>query len=77
MQLATRRLETPGISLVQAGAEVGHESEAAFNRAFKKIVGTPPGSWRRERFLTAHPTASPTFQPAHIIEGQEPPGPMA
>lgn len=77
MQLATRRLETPGISVAQAGAEVGYESEAAFNRAFKKIVGTPPGSWRRERFLTAHPTASPTLQPAHIIEGQEPPGPMA
>lgn len=51
MQLAARRLETPGISLAQVGAEVGYESEAAFNRAFKKIVGTPPGSWRRGRSL--------------------------
>lgn len=47
MQLATRRLMIPGISVAQAGAEVGYESEAAFNRAFKKYVGMPPGSWRK------------------------------
>jgi AraC-like DNA-binding protein len=47
MQLAAGRLELPGISIAQAGAEVGYESEAAFNRAFKKYVGMPPGSWRR------------------------------
>lgn len=57
MQLAARRLETPGISVAQAGAEVGYESEAAFNRAFKKVVGTPPGSWRRERLLDTQATA--------------------
>jgi AraC-like DNA-binding protein len=60
MQLAARRLETPGISLAQAGAEVGYESEAAFNRAFKKIVGTSPGSWRRERSVET-PTSSVPF----------------
>ena len=47
MQLATRRLSTPGVSVAQVGAEVGYESEAAFSRAFKKYVGVPPGSWRR------------------------------
>jgi AraC-like DNA-binding protein len=47
MQLAARRLTIPGISAAQAGAEVGYESEAAFNRAFKKYVGATPGSWRR------------------------------
>jgi len=47
MQLAIRHLSTPGISVAQAGAEVGYESEAAFNRAFKKYVGVPPGSWRK------------------------------
>jgi AraC-like DNA-binding protein len=47
MQLAATRLEHPGVSIAQAGAEVGYESEAAFNRAFKKYVGMPPGSWRR------------------------------
>jgi len=27
---------------------VGYESEAAFSRAFKKVVGTPPGQWRKQ-----------------------------
>jgi AraC-like DNA-binding protein len=36
------------MSIAQAAA-VGYESEAAFNRAFKKQVGVPPGSWRRSR----------------------------
>jgi AraC-like DNA-binding protein len=49
LQLAGRLLERPGVSIAQAGAEVGYESEAAFNRAFKKQVGVPPGSWRRSR----------------------------
>jgi AraC-like DNA-binding protein len=49
MQLAARRLESPGVSVAQAAVEVGYESEAAFNRAFKKYVGTPPGAWRRGR----------------------------
>ncbi|MDI2052446.1 MULTISPECIES: helix-turn-helix domain-containing protein [Bradyrhizobium] len=49
MQLAVRHLATPGISVAQVGAEVGYESEAAFNRAFKKHVGVPPGSWRRSK----------------------------
>ncbi|QOZ29134.1 AraC family transcriptional regulator [Bradyrhizobium sp. CCBAU 51753] len=47
MQLAIKHLAVPGTSVAQAGAEVGYESEAAFNRAFKKYVGVPPGSWRR------------------------------
>jgi transcriptional regulator GlxA family with amidase domain len=28
--------------------EVGYESEAAFNRAFKRELGTTPAAWRRE-----------------------------
>lgn len=58
MQLATRRLENPGISIAQAGAEVGYESEAAFNRAFKKRVGLPPGAWRKGRLAALAPALS-------------------
>lgn len=47
LQLAARLLERPGVSIAQAAAEVGYESEAAFNRAFKKLVGVPPGTWRK------------------------------
>lgn len=49
MQLATRLLERQGIGLARVAAEVGYDSEAAFNRAFKKCVGVPPGAWRRGR----------------------------
>jgi AraC-like DNA-binding protein len=49
LQLAAQLLERNGTSIAQAAAEVGYESEAAFNRAFKKQVGIPPGSWRRSR----------------------------
>jgi AraC-like DNA-binding protein len=55
LQLAGRLLERPGVSIAQAGAEVGYESEAAFNRAFKKQVGVPPGSWRRSRMNATRP----------------------
>jgi AraC-like DNA-binding protein len=49
MQLAARKLESPGISIAEVAADVGYESEAAFNRAFKKLIGVPPGTWRRNR----------------------------
>lgn len=49
LQLAAQRMERPGVSIAQAAAEVGYESESAFNRAFKKRLGVPPGAWRRAR----------------------------
>lgn len=46
MQLAARQLaEGSGVAVVAAA--VGYDSEAAFNRAFKKRVGMTPGAWRR------------------------------
>jgi len=47
LQLAAHLLQGNGTSIAAAAAEVGYESEAAFNRAFKKFVGVPPGAWRR------------------------------
>lgn len=58
LQRAARLLEQPSISIAQAAAAVGYESEAAFNRAFKKQVGLPPGAWRRSR-STALEKAAP------------------
>jgi AraC-like DNA-binding protein len=49
LQVAAQSLERHGMSIAQVAAGVGYESEAAFNRAFKKQVGVPPGSWRRSR----------------------------
>jgi AraC-like DNA-binding protein len=53
MQLATERLRTSTDSLAGIAAEVGYESEAAFNRAFKRITGLSPGRWRDVE-ATAH-----------------------
>lgn len=46
MQLASRLLLDGGHVAGVAGA-VGYESEAAFSRAFKKLVGQSPATWRR------------------------------
>jgi AraC-like DNA-binding protein len=55
MQLASRLLADGG-QVAGVAAAVGYESEAAFSRAFSKIVGQTPGAWRRER---AAPRPSP------------------
>lgn len=49
MQLAAHALVEPNASISTIAADVGYQSEAAFNRAFKKVVGVPPGAWRRNR----------------------------
>jgi len=46
MQVAARLL-AEGVRKVSAVAlEVGYDSEAAFSRAFKKMIGVPPSAWR-------------------------------
>jgi AraC-like DNA-binding protein len=46
MQLAAKRLGDRSVKIAVVASEVGYESEAAFNRAFKKFVGKSPGQWR-------------------------------
>jgi AraC-like DNA-binding protein len=46
MQLASRLLIEGGRVAAVASA-VGYESEAAFSRAFKKLVGQTPATWRK------------------------------
>lgn len=48
MQLASLRLAS-GASVQSVAGDVGYGSEAAFSRAFKKVVGTPPGGWAGEQ----------------------------
>jgi transcriptional regulator GlxA family with amidase domain len=47
--LGARALTTTSRSVLQIAQEVGYESEAAFNRAFKREYGTPPARFRREK----------------------------
>jgi AraC-like DNA-binding protein len=46
MQLASRLL-MDGRRVAEVSGAVGYESEAAFSRAFKKLVGQAPATWRR------------------------------
>ena len=46
MQLASRLL-VDGKQVSAVATAVGYESEAAFSRAFKKLVGQSPAMWRR------------------------------
>ena len=49
MQLAAQRLLQSNATVAAIAQEAGYESEAAFSRAFKRIVGASPAAWRRER----------------------------
>jgi AraC-like DNA-binding protein len=49
LQLAARLLEGSRKTVMQIASDVGYESEASFNRAFKREFGLPPGRYRRTR----------------------------
>jgi AraC-like DNA-binding protein len=57
MQLASRRL-LEGEPVAEVAAAVGYESEAAFSRAFKKLVGEAPATWRRANVTRASSTSA-------------------
>jgi AraC family transcriptional regulator, alkane utilization regulator len=46
IQLAADRLRNSSDSIAGIAADIGYESEAAFNRAFKRVTGLTPGRWR-------------------------------
>ena len=47
MQLAHRELRQTTDTLARIAERVGYQSEPAFNRAFKRVVGMPPGAVRK------------------------------
>lgn len=50
MNLAQELLRQPAsIGIAQVAAKVGYDSEAAFNKAFKREVGLPPALWRAKQ----------------------------
>ena len=53
MQLASERIRAGNSSLAAIAADVGYDSEAAFNRAFKRVTGVTPGRWRDGGLLMA------------------------
>jgi transcriptional regulator GlxA family with amidase domain len=48
LRLAADALTSTSKGVAEIAAEVGYESEAAFNRAFKRLFGLPPARYRRQ-----------------------------
>ena len=61
MQAGARLLRDTKATVASVAQDVGYDSEAAFARAFKRLVGTPPAAWRRQ-VAGARPMARPTAQ---------------
>jgi AraC-like DNA-binding protein len=62
LRLGARGLTSTNRSVAQIAAEVGYESESAFNRAFKREFGLPPAAYRKGK--AAARSASPASLPA-------------
>lgn len=54
MQVGAALLRNTSATVASVAQEVGYDSEAAFARAFKRLVGTSPAAWRKQA-LPARP----------------------
>jgi len=54
MHMARHLLQDSGLGIGEIAGRVGYESEAAFNRAFRRQVGLPPATWRHNKVSPAH-----------------------
>jgi AraC-like DNA-binding protein len=61
LRLAAQALTSTSKGVADIAADVGYESEAAFNRAFKRLFGAPPARYRRG---SRNPLISPASQKA-------------
>lgn len=57
LHLAAHHLRTRHDSTAAVAALAGYESQAAFNRAFKRYVGEPPATWRKRHKIEADAVA--------------------
>ncbi len=49
LQMAASRLCEGNATIAVIAADIGYESEAAFSRAFKRVIGESPADWRNSR----------------------------
>jgi AraC-like DNA-binding protein len=47
MHLARHLLRESNLDIGEIAGRVGYDSDAAFNRAFRRLVGAPPATWRQ------------------------------
>jgi AraC-like DNA-binding protein len=52
MQLAKQMMREGTHNIQEVATRVGYDSEAAFNRAFKRATGSPPATWRKSALGT-------------------------
>ena len=52
MQLAKQMMREGARNIQEVATRVGYDSEAAFNRAFKRATGSPPAAWRKGALST-------------------------
>jgi transcriptional regulator GlxA family with amidase domain len=62
LRLAAEALTSSPKGVADIAAAVGYESEAAFNRAFKRAFGAPPARYRRQSRTPARSPGSPRLQ---------------
>ena len=48
MQVGAGLLRNTNATVASIAQDVGYESEAAFAKAFKRLVGSPPAAWRKQ-----------------------------
>jgi AraC-like DNA-binding protein len=74
IDLATVLLVETDRSLAEIGAAVGYTSEFAFNRAFQRARGVPPGRYRQSRRTSPAPAAGARPRPSgryaapHVVQ---------
>ena len=66
MHVAFAALQGGAKTVAQLSDELGYRSEAAFARAFKRVMGLPPGAVRRG----AQPATQPAVQPVSQLAAQ-------
>jgi AraC-like DNA-binding protein len=67
MHAALMWLKENDASLAELGSRLGYESEAAFSRAFKRVIGVSPGALRRlDAPKAANLTGTATGHMAHV-----------
>ena len=64
--MAARSLENTPRGVSEIAGDVGYESEAAFNRAFKREFGEPPGRYRLNHKRTFSKSANVTARHADL-----------
>jgi AraC-like DNA-binding protein len=57
MHVAVSSLQEEGATVAELALRLGYRSEAAFSRAFKRVIGVPPGAVKRHSESMPTPTA--------------------